>query len=505
MVLKLSKLLEQVEYTLLQGTVNLDITTLIHDSSEEANGAVFVCIRGNQSDGHDFAKQVISRGAKAIIVEQNILQQGTAFDSTTVILVKDTRSALSKMAAAYYDYPANKLKTIGITGTKGKTTTAYMIKAILELAGIKTGLIGTIEVLIDDDRIDSYNTTPDALLMQKYLYQMVKAGCESVVMEVSSQGLKHQRVAGIQYDYGVFTNISPDHIGAGEHSSYEEYLECKSRLFQQCKLGIINVDCAEYKKVIENHTCHLETFGLQKGLMIYATNPYLVQKPGFLGIQFYVHGLINMGVELAIPGVFNIYNALAAIAVARHFLIEPDIIKEALLKVQVKGRLEHIPISNDFTVIIDYAHNSVSLENVLTTLREYRPKRLVCLFGCGGDRSKIRRFEMGKVSSRLADVSIITSDNPRTENMDDIMEDILVGVLQYEGKYIKIKDRRKAILYAVTQAKKGDVILLAGKGHEIYQEINGIRYPMDERVILEDIVNQYFSESSCGKEIPWIE
>lgn len=480
----LSELIVEIDYKVLSGDINISVTNMEQDSRKAEKGNVFVCIKGSKVDGHNLVSEVVNAGVTAIVVERKV----DVPKEITVILVKDTRNALAHMAAAFFDYPAKKLKTIGITGTKGKTTTSYMIKSILEQAGIKTGLIGTIEVLIGEEKIDSVNTTPEAYSLQKYLYQMVEAGCKAMVMEVSSQGLMLSRVAGMEYDYGLFTNISPDHIGPNEHGSFEEYMACKSILFKQCKTGIINIDDDHYMDIIKDHTCRIETLGMSNKADLRAMNLGLYRKESELGINFQVEGNMNFNVNLNMPGEFNIYNALTAIAVCKHFDIQIKDILQAFSTIKVKGRLEVYNTKKPFSVIIDYAHNEVSLKELLTTLRDYNPKRLLCLFGCGGNRSKMRRYEMGRVSAKLADLTVVTSDNPRFEEPAAIIADIVKSVEEENGNYISIEDRREAIRYCMEHGTEGDIIVLAGKGHELYQEIKDKKYKMDEREILDDIL-----------------
>lgn len=481
--MKLNKLIEKLEYKCLQGDVEHSITELIYDSRKVTEGSVFVCIRGAKSDGHEYVKDVVLKGAKVIVVEQEIEVDG----SITVILVENTRKALAFMSAAYFDYPAKKLKTIGITGTKGKTTTSYMVKSILEHAGYKTGLIGTIETVIGDKVIPAENTTPESYILQKTFYDMVEAGCQAVVMEVSSQGLKLHRVSGFTFDYGLFTNLEPDHIGPNEHADMEEYIACKGMLFQQCKQGILNIDDGHFETVLKGHTCKVETFGFSKEADCRAEEPGLLNEAGYLGVHYKVRGLMNFEVSIDIPGKFSVYNSLGAMAICRHFNISEQDMKEVLNQVKVKGRVELIPVSDNYTLMIDYAHNAMSLESLLTTLKEYNPGRLVCLFGCGGNRSKLRRYEMGEVSSKLADLTVITSDNPRDEEPQAIIDDIIAGVQKGSGKYVAIIDRKEAIRYCMEHAQPGDVVVLAGKGHEDYQEIKGKKYRMDERDLIQEI------------------
>lgn len=484
--MKLNQLLERLEYEVVQGADEIEITTLANDSRKVENGSAFVCISGAVVDGHEFVADVTEKGASAVIVEKEV----KAPEGVTVIRVEDTRYALALMSAAYFGYPAEKLKVIGITGTKGKTTTTYMIKSILEDVGHKVGLIGTIEAIIGDKKIPAANTTPESFTIHQYFAEMLKAGCDSVVMEVSSQGLMLHRTAGIPFEIGIFTNLGKDHIGPNEHKDFEDYKRCKGLLFKQCKLGIANVDDAYFEDVFAGATCKTETFGFSEKADLRAVNTHLVSRPGYLGVAYQVTGLMDFDVEIDIPGTFSVYNSLTAIAVCRHFQVPTEVIQKALKAAKVKGRIEMVKVSDEFTLMIDYAHNAMSLESLLTTLKEYNPTRLVCLFGCGGNRSKDRRYEMGEVSGRLADLTIITSDNPRFEEPQDIIDDIKIGIGKTNGNYVEICDRKEAIKYAIEHGQRGDVIVLAGKGHEDYQEIKGVKYPMDERVLIQEVLEE---------------
>ena len=483
--MKLTKLLERLDYECINGSLDVDVTDIVNDSRKAGEGSLFFCIRGAVSDGHRYAADVIAKGAKVLVAEEAL----EVPEDVTVIRVKDSRYAMALISAAYFDYPAEKLKVIGITGTKGKTTTTYMVKSILESAGHKVGLIGTIEAIIGEERIPAANTTPESYTIQNYFHQMLEAGCDCVVMEVSSQGLMLHRTAGIPFEIGIFTNIEPDHIGPAEHASFEDYMHCKGLLFQQCRLGIVNADDRHLEQVLAGHTCQIETFGFSENADLRAENTKLVSRPGYLGIDYTVKGSdFSLDVEIDIPGKFSVYNSLTAIAICRHFGVAKEDIVDALAKAKVKGRIEMIKVSDEFPLMIDYAHNAMSLESLLTTLKEYNPKRLVCLFGCGGNRAKSRRFEMGEVSGRLADLTIITSDNPRFEEPLDIIADIRTGIEKTDGKYVEIPDRKEAIAWAIHHGQPGDVIVLAGKGHEDYQEIKGKKYPMDERVLIQEIL-----------------
>ena len=460
-MMKLTKLLERLEYKVVQGNDDIEITELTNDSRRVCAGSVFVCISGAVVDGHEFVKEVLEKGAKAVIVEKEV----KAPEHVTVIKVEDTRYALALASAAYFGYPAEQLKVIGITGTKGKTTTTYMVKSILEGVGHKVGLIGTIEAIIGDEVIPAKNTTPESFTIHQYFRKMVDAGCDAVVMEVSSQGLMLHRTAGIPFEIGIFTNLGEDHIGPNEHKDFEDYKRCKGLLFKQCRIGIANVDDPYFEDVFRGATCQIETFGFAQKADLRAADTKLVSRPGYLGVSYHVSGLMDFDVPV-------------------------EMIKKALKVAKVKGRIEMVKVSEDFTLMIDYAHNAMSLESLLTTLKEYHPKRLVCLFGCGGNRAKARRYEMGEVSGKLADLTIITSDNPRFEEPQDIIDDIKIGIGKTDGKYVEICDRKEAIRYAVDHAEVGDVIVLAGKGHEDYQEIKGVKYDMDERVLIAEVVKE---------------
>ena len=487
-MVRASKLLERIEYTCMAGDPDREVGALVYDSRKIEKDCMFVCIAGANADGHSFAQEAVEKGAAVLIVEKEVkLPQDCG---VTVIRVENTRYALAFLSAAYFGYPAERMKVIGITGTKGKTTTTYLVKSILEHAGHKVGLVGTIEAVIGDRHIPAGNTTPESYILQQYFRQMADAGCDTVVMEVSSQGLMMHRTQGFTFDIGIFTNIEPDHIGPNEHADFEEYMACKGLLFKQCRIGIVNCDDEHWKSVTQGHTCELETYGFSDAADLQAYNMRLVTKPGSLGVDFDVRGLAELSVETNTPGRFSVYNALTAIAICRHFGVSDDDIKEALLSAHVKGRIEIVKVSDQFTLMIDYAHNAMALESLLTTLKEYEPHRLVCLFGCGGNRSRLRRYEMGEVSGRLADLTVITSDNPRFEEPQAIIEDIKVGIGKTNGKYVEICDRKEAIAYVIDNGEPGDIIVLAGKGHEDYQEIKGKKYPMDERVLIAEILRE---------------
>ena len=485
--MKLCEVLENITYECIQGAMDREITQVVYDSRKVVPGCLFLCIKGANFDGHEFACEVVRKGAAVLVVSDEVAVESK---DVTVIRVEDTRYAMAFISAAWFGHPAEKLKVIGITGTKGKTTTTYLVKSILENAGRKVGLVGTIEIIIGKEHIHAQNTTPESYVLQEYFARMVEAGLDTVVMEVSSQALMLHRTQGFVFDYGIFTNLEEDHIGPNEHADFEEYLHCKGLLFRQCRVGIVNGDDPHVNQVLEGHTCEIETFGFGAENMLRADKLRLVRTGEQLGIAFAVEGLMEFDVEVPTPGRFSVYNALTAIAICRNFRVRETDIVRSLRNARVKGRIEPVKVSDEFTLLIDYAHNAMALKSLLTTLKEYEPNRLICLFGCGGNRSRERRFSMGEVSGNLADLTIITSDNPRFEEPLDIMADIRTGIERTGGKYIEICDRKEAIAYAIENGLPGDIIVLAGKGHEDYQEIKGVKYPMDERTLIAEILKE---------------
>lgn len=479
----LKELIKNLKYFTSYNIDKVNVTDIIFDSRNVKKGCVFLCLKGSTFDGHKFYEKAISDGASAIVSEIP-LNTGKVPN----IVVENTREALAFMSCEFFGNPSKKIKTIGITGTKGKTTTSCMIKSILNELGIKVGLIGTLGVFFGDKVIKTNNTTPESYDVQKYLSLMIENGCKAAVLEVSSIGLKSHRVDGITFDYGIFTNFSNDHIGGNEHKDLQEYLDSKSMLFKKCKVGILNIDDDICENILKDHTCDVKFFGFSKNGDIYIKDFRLISKDGSLGTEFSLEGNLNYNISLNIPGKFNVYNAMGAILVCSYFGAKENDINNAFKKLDVKGRIECVNVPGNYTLIIDYAHNALSMENILKTLREYKPKRLITLFGAGGNRPKIRRYEMGEVSGILSDVSIITEDNSRDEDVLSIISDIEVGLKKVNGNYIVIPDRKEAIKYCITSAQDGDIIVLAGKGHEDYQEIKGVKYRFDEREVISEIL-----------------
>lgn len=415
--------------------------------------------------------------------EINSLREVDNLRKICVLETLDTRAALASISRQWFDNPQENLNIIGVTGTKGKTTTVWMIWKMLAAAGMKCGLIGTIEVCYGSWQQESSHTTPESCELYEILRKMVEIGCQYVVMEVSSQALKLHRVDGIMFDIAVFTNLREDHIGAGEHADFAEYMACKHRLFCQCRTGIFNQDDPYWQEMWRGSSCSkVITYGFSRRADYQASNPQLLRGSDRLAVQYELTGQKEKrNVVVNAPGKFSIYNSLAAIAVARQYRVPQEAVDQVLHTIQVPGRIELLPVSPRFIVIVDYAHNAMALEALLTTLRDYHPGRIICIFGCGGNRAAERRFQMGEAAGRLADLVVVTTDNPREEDLEKIADEICLGLEAAKGKYGRIPDREEAIAYGISHAKPGDIVVIAGKGHETYQEIQGQKYPMDDR------------------------
>lgn len=471
-----------------KGDLNVNIADVAYDSRKVKKGYMFVCIDGTKVDGHKFIPGAIENGAVALLVEKQV----DVPENITVVQINDTRYGLAHVSDNFFNHPSGKLKLIGVTGTKGKTTTTYMIKSILEHAKQKVGLIGTIANMIGDEVLYTERTTPESYDLQSLFSEMVDKNVDSVVMEVSSQGLQLHRVSCSEYDIGVFTNISRAHIGPREHKDFDEYLNAKIKLFKMCKKGLVNIDSPHAKKVIENAECDVLTFGVDNKADIRAVD--IVKHPDSAEFKV-LTPWVSENIRVNIPGKFSVYNALASIGACALMGVSFDSIRAGLKNVSVRGRVEILDIGKNYTVMIDYAHSPDSLENILTTVKEFAPGRVVCLFGCGGDRDKAMRPMMGEISGRIADFTIITSDNPRTEEPSDIINDIEVGIKKTGGEYIKIVDRKEAIKYALQNAKPKDIIILAGKGHENYITFKDKTIHFDER----EVVREVLEEIECKK------
>ena len=492
--MELKKMLVGLEGLKVKGNLEIEIEGLESNSKNVKKGYLFVAIKGFSTDGHQYVESAIENGATAIMIEEGCdLKNLKIPEDITVIMSKNTREGLAITASNFYGNPSRKFKLIGVTGTKGKTTTTFMIKEILEKAGKKVGLVGTIATYINGKKIkDSDRTTPESLELQQLFSQMVEAGVEAVVMEVSSQSLKLHRVDGCEFDIVLFTNFSEDHISPKEHPDMEDYFQSKLKLFKMCKTGIVNTDDLYGAKIPDLFPDNnITTYGIDNYANVLAkditiTNSYVDFKVKITDR--------NERVKTGIPGRFSVYNSLAAICVAQKFGVSPEVVKEALAQVRVPGRSELVDNKREIPIMIDYAHSPESLENILQAVKSYTRGKVISVFGCGGDRDSGKRPIMGEISGRIADYTFITSDNPRTEDPQKIVDQIEEGIKKTKGNYKVIVDRTEAIKEAIKMATKRDIVVLAGKGHEPYQEINGVKHPFDERIIVREIIDQLEDE-----------
>ena len=461
---------------LLSANVDIEVSGISYNSKVTKPGDVFVAVTGFQTDGHKYIKSAVENGAVCVVCERE-----TDGLDVPCVVVENSRSALAEMSCTFYGNPTEKLNLIGVTGTNGKTTVTYLVKTILETNGEKVGLMGTNKNMIGDKDYHTERTTPESLEMQKFFADMVKEGCTYAVMEVSSHSLDLHRVAGCNYKVGAFTNLTQDHLDF--HGDMENYYLAKSKLFDMCKTGVINADDSYGARLCNDVSCDKISYGINKGDLVAKNIQY-----GNKGVRF---DCGNMKIELGIPGVFSVYNALTAIGICKACGISDDVIEKALNGAQgVKGRAEIVDCGRDFTLLIDYAHTPDGLENILGSVRKFAKGRLVVVFGCGGDRDKTKRPKMGRVAGRIADFCIVTSDNPRTEEPDAIIRDILDGMDDAMADYVVIENRRDAIEYAIRHARKDDVIVLAGKGHEDYQILKDKTIHFDEREVIRDIISK---------------
>ncbi len=483
--MKLNEVLKGIDVDFIKGLDDIEIVDIAYDSRKVREGYVFVCIEGYKTDGHEYIDAAIKNGASAIIIQKDI----ACFSDITVVKVSDSRYVLSHISNIFFDYPSKKLNITGITGTKGKTTTTYMIKSILEHNNRKVGLIGTIANSIGDKVLKADRTTPESYDLQELFAKMLEKNANDVVMEVSSHALDLHRVSCTDFDIGIFTNLSRDHLDF--HGTFDNYILAKVKLFKMCKKGLVNIDNDYSQKVIEEALCPVLTYGIENAADICAKDIKLNSD----SVEFtVVSSWVQDRIFVNIPGKFTVYNALAAIGACRYMNVPIDVIKKGLKNIQVPGRAEVINTNKDFTIIIDYAHTPDSLEYILTTVKGFAAQRVVSVFGCGGDRDKTKRPIMGEISGRIADFTIITSDNPRTEDPKQIIEDIETGIKNLNSAYITIEDRRKAIKYSIENAKPKDIIVLSGKGHETYQIFKDKTIHFDEREVVAEILEQLNNE-----------
>jgi len=458
---------------------DVEVKELRYNSRKVEKGDVFCCVVGTFADGHKYAAQAVEAGAAALVVERQLELD------VPQILVENTRVAMAEMAAAYYGNPADEMVMVGITGTNGKTSTSYMLKSVAERMGKKVGLIGTIRNMIGDIIIDTERTTPESVDLQRILRQMKDENVDVVIMEVSSHSLDQKRVHGISYDIGCFTNLTQDHLDY--HKTFENYFSAKKLLFAQCKKAVINLDDSYAADMVAGMDIPVMSVGVREQADITASEIDITTR----GVQFdFNYRNVTSRFNVPIPGLFSVFNAMSAAGIALSLGWTLDSIKYGLEHmVSVSGRLEPLPTGkNEFTVLLDYAHTPDALENLLKTVRGFATGRVVTLFGCGGDRDHAKRPIMGEIAGRFSDFAIVTSDNPRSENPMDIIASVEDGVKKSGCEYIIIENRRDAIEYALKNAKKNDVIILAGKGHENYQEINGGKQHFDEKEIVSEIL-----------------
>ena len=459
---------------------DIEICGLTCDSREVKQGDCFVCISGAKEDGHQYAKMAIEKGASAVVCEKDV-----GFENQ--ILVENARITFAQMAAAYYNNPSKKLKLIAVTGTNGKTSVTYIIKSILEELGHKVGLIGTIQNLIGNKAIESKNTTPSPLELNKLFAEMVDEGCEYAVMEVSSHALDQNRVYGLDFDVAIFTNLTRDHLDY--HGSMENYLEAKKKLFSMCKTAVANADDKYFTQLVDNLKCKVITYSTKQDTTTYSAKSINFKARG-VDYEFVGFNCISR-IKFAIPGKFSVYNSMSAIIATMELGFDIEDVSKAISKViGIKGRAEIVPTETPYTVVIDYAHTPDGLLNILSTFKDCPKNRLVCVFGCGGDRDKTKRPIMGEVASRNADYVIVTSDNPRSEEPLSIIKDIVSGMKNTVTPYKIIVNRAEAIKFALDNAKEGDIIILAGKGHETYQILDYGTIHLDEREIVADILKE---------------
>ena len=490
----LQYLIEKIEKLEVIGNTNVDIAKVEYDSTKVDANDLFVAIKGFEFDGNEYLKDVAQKGAKAVVVNADVDTSFIDTNNTTVIKVENTRKALSIISAVYYDMPASKLKIIGITGTKGKTTTAYMIRDILLASGKKTGMIGTIYNTYGDVKIEATRTSPESLDLQKLLKDMVDKEMEFVVMEVSSHALELDRVYGIHFNVGVFTNLSEEHLDF--HKTMDNYLQAKAKLFENADFAIINGDdiyAPRLKKMIKTKVA---TYGLDNDVNLTATDIRI--NANNVEFKMYINKMLET-LTVGIPGRFTVYNALAAIAVCSLYNAQMDAITLALAQVKVPGRSEIVDIQKTFTVMLDYAHTPSSLEAILTATKKHAKSRIILVFGCGGDRDTQKRAMMGEIAGRLADFTVITTDNPRNEAPSKIMAQIEEGMKQTRGLYKVIENRKEAIKFAMRIAWKNDIVIIAGKGHETYQILkNNKKIPFDERVIVKQLAEKMENKNIIG-------
>ena len=475
--MKLSEILTSLTYTS-ENFRDEEISDIAYDSRKAGDGILFVCLVGAFADGHKYAKAAYDKGSRVFLCEKDL----DLPEDAILIKTENTRAALATASCNFFRHPSRDIDVIGITGTKGKTTVAHLVKFVLDTAGLMTGIIGTVGASYGDTVLPTVNTTPESYELQKMLRLMADGGCKAAAIEVSSLGLKSHRVDGIEFAMGVFTNLYPDHIGKTEPDSFEEYAFWKTQLFPRCKKALVNIDDPFTKTIIEHCKGEVITYGTSDEAMYKMTACEKIKQGNLLGMKFALeHKGESREFVVALPGDVNAHNSLIAVALGDEYGINEKYIKDGLRSVFVKGRGELVRVNDDITVIIDYAHNGVSLKSIIDTAKDYEHNRIITLFGSVGGRTECRREELGTVSGKMSDFTVITSDDPEFEDPQKICDEIGQWCEKAGGEFVKIPDRAEAIHYAVNMAQKGDILILAGKGHENYMKIRGEKVPFSER------------------------
>lgn len=477
----LKEILRGIEYTLLQGDVQTLVDNIIYDSRIKTKNGLFIAVKGFKTDGHNYIEAAIANGSKTIVVED---QWQTDNKAITVIKVSDSRKVMAALANNMYDTPSEKFQVVGVTGTNGKTSITFLLGQILESVGHKIGVIGTVENRIGDTVLKSQHTTPESIDLQKLFSQMYTSKVSHCLMEVSSHALELSRVGGTHFRVGIFTNLTQDHLDF--HHTMEAYAQAKAKLFKQCEVGVINVDSPYADTMMKESTCQVITYGIDKEAAYRASAIRITA----IGVTYTLNTPEgSYEVEVPIPGKFTVYNTLAVIIAARALGIEMDKILSALATVKgVPGRIQSFASEKGYSVIVDYAHTPDGLENVLQAIKQFAKGEVITVFGCGGDRDNTKRPIMGEVAARYSQQVVITSDNPRSEEPFRILEQVEEGVKNHGTPYVKIEDRKEAIYHALTMAKKDDVILIAGKGHENYQILKDRIIHFDDSEIVQEFL-----------------
>ncbi|MDR1464331.1 MAG: UDP-N-acetylmuramoyl-L-alanyl-D-glutamate--2,6-diaminopimelate ligase [Oscillospiraceae bacterium] len=484
------ELLQGVEHRLILGNLNAAVRDVAYDSRKAGPAMLFVCLPGSVADGHNFVRSAYERGTRLFLCQREP-EDLAALDGVTLVLTENTRRALALISARHFDYPARRLKFVGITGTKGKTSTSFMLKSIFECAGHPAGLIGSNGVYYSDVYFKLPNTTPESYELHRILKDMADAGIEYCFLEATSQGFYLHRTEGIHFDLALYTNISPDHISKTEHPTFEHYFNCKKMIFSQADFCFVNRDAELFDEIVRDVPCAVQTYGFDARADYRAKDIRCEMNGNKMTVSFLCQTpRWERSLRIPIPGEFSASNALAAVCISDYFGIAQEPIAEGLLSAVIKGRMELVEVPAPFTVMIDFAHNKLSVRSLMDTIKKYNPRRTICVFGLEGNRAHIRRFDSGEILGKTADLTILANASPRTDDPNQILADIATGIERSGGNYTIIPDRREAIRFALNQARDGDLILLVGKGNVPYEEVNGVNIPFSERAV----VDEFFAE-----------